>query len=110
MQLSLFKTKPADLPFRQTEKGIELWLKVTPKASKNRIGDIGIGPRSQLFLKVYVTAAPENNQANKAVIDLISEKLGIAKSQLTLISGLTSREKTILITGIDEKNLNIFEK
>ena len=44
-------------------------------------------------IKIYVTAVPENGKANKAIINLIAKELKIAKSQLKLIRGETSKEK-----------------
>ena len=98
-QLKLFDL-PTPLPLRESSKGIELFLKVTPKAAKNRIGDIKEESPGYYALKVYVTAPPENNQANQAVIELIAKQFKIAKSQITLVSGATSRHKILLLVNV----------
>ncbi|MEK7615447.1 MAG: DUF167 domain-containing protein [Patescibacteria group bacterium] len=46
---------------------------------------------------VSVTSAPEKGKANKAVIDLLSEDMGIRKSAFTIIRGATTRIKHIQI-------------
>lgn len=71
-------------------------VRVTPKAKSARITKEITGDNSPYY-KVYVTVAPENNKANKAVIELLADALGLPKSALTISHGLTSREKTILI-------------
>jgi uncharacterized protein (TIGR00251 family) len=63
------------------------------------LGDIVEDAHKRYVLKVYVTAPPENNQANQAIIELIAKQFKLAKSQITLVSGATFREKTLLIEG-----------
>ena len=63
-------------------------VKAMPKASKN-----AIKLDEQGNIKIYVTAVPEHGKANKAIINLIAKELKIAKSQLKLIRGETSKEK-----------------
>ena len=85
-------------PFAQKNaSGFSFWVKVTPKASKNRIGDLIDGTMNRKMLKVYVTAAPENNQANIAVVEELSRYLRKAKSAIQILSGHTTREKHIQV-------------
>jgi uncharacterized protein len=73
-----------------------LEVQVTPKSSSNRIkAEIQNGA---LRLKVYVTAAPENDKANKAVIELLAKALNFPRSSLTIISGHHNRKKVIRIS------------
>lgn len=67
--------------------GAEFALRVTPKASRDRIVAAGG------VLRVYVTVAPEDGKANAAVQKLLAKSLGVAKSRLTLLRGQTSRDK-----------------
>ncbi len=48
-------------------------------------------------VSISVTAAPDKGKANKAVIDLLSEEMGIRKSAFTIIRGETTRIKHIQI-------------
>ncbi len=83
-------------PFAQkNEQGFSFWVKVTPKSSKNRIGELIETAMDKKMLKVYVTSVPENNQANIAVIEILSEYLRKPKSKIQIISGHTTREKRI---------------
>ena len=73
---------------------IRLSVKVTPKASSDRIrGWDGA------VLKVAVTAVPEDGKANKAVIALLAKTLKLPKSAIDIASGETSRTKILLIDG-----------
>ncbi len=83
-----------NLPIKITEDSLLLYVKVTPKASHNKIGKI-----FNNSLKIYVTVAPEAGQANKAVIELLSDKLKISKSNINIIQGLTSTNKVISFVG-----------
>lgn len=87
---------PEFYPYKETEEGVCLYLKVTPKAAQNRIGKVIASP-DQVQLKVYVTAAPEDGKANLAVIELLASEMGIAKSQLVIIKGHTQHNKVCLI-------------
>ena len=86
-------------PFNEVENGVHLHLKVTPKASKNRIGDIFQEPSGQNVLKIYVTDPPEDGKANKAVIKLIARKTGFTASLMSIVKGQTDRRKIIFISG-----------
>ena len=72
-------------------EGAEVAVRVTPKASRDRI----------LFeadtIRVYVTTVPEDGKANKAVVKLLSKALGVPKTRLDLIRGATSRDKMFRI-------------
>lgn len=69
----------------------ELAVRVTPKASRNRI------TVEEGQVRVYVTTLPEDGKANLAVQKLLSKALGIAKSRLTLLRGQTSRDKVFRV-------------
>lgn len=73
-----------------------LRVKVTPKAKAERIKKEA-GEDGSVLYKIYVTAAPEDGKANDAAKKLLSKTLGIAKSNITITHGQTTREKTIKI-------------
>jgi uncharacterized protein len=58
-------------------------------------------------LKVRVAAPAEGGKANRAVIELLRERLGLAARDLEIVSGHSSRDKTVRIRGpadlIEEK-------
>jgi len=56
-------------------------------------------------LKVSVTAAPEKGKANKAIITLLADSLGLKRSQIELLAGETSPQKRFLIRDITPAEL-----
>ena len=70
-------------------------VRLTPKASSNRIGGTQLLPSGDDQLMVYVTEVPEGNKANDAMIDLLAKHFKIATSRLTIARGRTSRNKVV---------------
>ena len=50
--------------------------------------------------KLRVAAPPERGKANDATLELLAESLGLAASNLRLVSGHGSRDKTVEIAGL----------
>jgi uncharacterized protein YggU (UPF0235/DUF167 family) len=71
-------------------------VKVTPRAKQVRI-KVEQAPDGTDLYRVYVTAPAENGKANEAVIALLAESFGVAKSSLSLELGYTGRLKTVRI-------------
>ena len=83
--------------FMITQKGEVLLLsvKVVPNSSRTQVAGV-LGAA----LKVKVAQPPEDGKANRAVIALLVELLGVAPSQVTLISGQTRAQKLFEIRGV----------
>lgn len=79
-----------------------LRVKVTPNASKNQI----VGWEEDM-LRVRICGVPEKGQVNKELIAFIAEYLDLPKSQVEIVSGLTSRIKRLKIEGIDPLALSL---
>jgi hypothetical protein len=52
-------------------------------------------------VRVFVRAAPERGKANEAVLRALAKRLGLPMSALELVKGETSRDKRILVRGVD---------
>ena len=86
--------------------GVEITVKVVPGASRDRIvGLLGDA------LKIQVSAPPERGKANAAVSTLLANALDISAKDVSVIRGITSPRKTVLVRGISlaeaEKNLEL---
>jgi uncharacterized protein (TIGR00251 family) len=85
---------------RETSKGVLIPVRAVPRASKNEIqglhGDA---------LKIRLQAPPIEGKANQALIRFLSEALDIPRSQLSIASGETGRNKAVLVTGITKEQL-----
>lgn len=81
-------------------EGVILPVRAQPGARKN-----GVQGEQAGALKVAVTAPPEDGRANKALVEVLREALGVKRSQVFLLGGETSREKRFLIRGITRAEL-----
>ena len=78
-------------------------IRVTPRSAKPSIGGWRAGPDAREELEVRVAEAPADGAANDAVIRLLAEALGISRSEVSIISGHTSRHKRVSIPFDDEE-------
>ena len=81
-----------------TTKSNRLAVKVTPNAGRNEITGFKEG-----VLQVRIAAPPDKGKANKELTDFLSERLSMKKSAISIIKGLTSRNKVLAIAGISRE-------
>lgn len=84
---------------------MRLYVRLTPKASVERIDGWDTDDKGRRFLKVRVRAAPIEGKANEALIAFLAKSLKMPKSRLSLAGGDTARLKQIDIDGLDEDAL-----
>lgn len=84
--------------FRLGPDGLDLFLKVTPKAAQDRVEGLRQTAQGTTRLIVKVTAPPDQGKANAAVIRLLSKALGLAACSFTIITGETDRYKTLRLS------------
>ena len=75
-------------------------LRVSPKAKRDRVNGIHGGA-----LKLQVKDPPEKGRANEGVIRLLAKTLRISPREIELVSGHTSQDKRVGISGVDEATL-----
>jgi uncharacterized protein len=68
---------------------------VTPRAHEDRVEDQTSLDPHQRVVRVWVTAVPDHNRANAAVIDLVAHHLGVAPSLVTIVRGHRGRKKLL---------------
>lgn len=90
-------------PFSPTRNGLNLAVRLTPKASRNAIDGIVTTVDGRSELKISVTAVPENGRANAALIKLLSKEWKIAKGRFEIVAGQTERHKTLTIAALDSQ-------
>lgn len=56
-------------------------------------------------LKIAVACPPVDGKANQALIKALAKELGLAKRDITLLSGETSREKRLRIENLSKDDL-----
>jgi uncharacterized protein len=76
-------------------KSVSFQVRLTPKGGRNAIEGWAEGPDGKRYLKARVAAPPEDGKANEALVRLIAKALDIGKTRVRIVSGATSRMKTI---------------
>jgi uncharacterized protein len=74
--------------------GCTLAVRVQPGARKN--GVTGVHADA---VKIALTAPPLDGKANEALIAFLAEALRLPRARVAIVAGLTSRAKTLRITG-----------
>ncbi|QJE71722.1 DUF167 domain-containing protein [Aerophototrophica crusticola] len=92
-------------PLEPAADGVRLFLKVTPKASRDRVQGVAEGADGRQVVKVTVTAVPEAGKANAAVIALLAKAWGVPKSSIAVVAGGTDRSKVLFVDG-DPRDLS----
>jgi uncharacterized protein len=85
------------LRIKPCESGIRFSAVIQPKSSQNEVS--GIHNNS---LKVRLTSPPVDGAANKSCIKFLAKWLGMSPSRVRIVAGLSNKNKTIEIDGIDE--------
>lgn len=80
---------------------MRLHVRLTPKASADRIDGWSMDADGRPVLAVRVRAAPVEGQANAALEALIAKALGVRKSAVTIARGGQSRLKAVEIEGVE---------
>ena len=72
-----------------------LKVKAVPGASRTEIvGRLGEA------LKVRVAAPPAGGQANRAILALLAERLGLSAADVTLVAGAAAPAKVVALRGL----------
>ena len=85
--------------FASVANGLKLFVRVTPKSSQNALGETFTDADGKCYLKVAVSAPPAEGAANAALIKTLAKTFALPPSAFSIISGLSSRKKVVLITG-----------
>ena len=72
-------------------------VKVIPRSARSGLA----GTRDGMLL-IRLNAPPVEGAANDALVDFLASVLGIARRDVTIVAGSTSRSKIVELTGITE--------
>jgi len=78
-------------------QGVTIQVRITPNSASNAIR-IEKGDR----LVIRLTAPPVEGKANKSLLRFLAKRLGIPPSSITILRGRASRDKVLLVSGLDE--------
>ncbi len=74
---------------------VRLEVYIQPRASKTALAGMHDG-----LIKIRIAAPAVENAANRALIDFLAQRLGIAKRCVRIVSGSASRRKVLEIDGV----------
>ena len=77
------------------EGDIRLDIVVAPKGSRTRI----MGVHDQR-LKIQVAAPPIDGRANETLVKFLADILGVARAQIEIVAGISSKRKSVRIVGV----------
>ena len=82
------------------EEKTTIVVQVHPKSGQNRVTGFEDG-----VLHIKIAALPVKGKANQELVRFLSDILGVAKSNITIEKGLTSRRKVIGISGMGQEEV-----
>ncbi|RJX31926.1 MAG: DUF167 domain-containing protein [Desulfarculus sp.] len=88
------------LDIQTVEGGLSFPVRVSPRASRDQLAG-----EAQGSLKVRLSAPPVEGAANLALIRFLAKALGLPRSQLRLLAGHKSRQKRVLVQGLEPAQL-----
>jgi uncharacterized protein len=80
------------------KEGTLLNLHVSPGAKRTSVE----GPYGDAAVKLKVAAPPVDGRANAEVEHFLSKLLGVRRSDVTIIRGASSRDKSVLVRGVTQ--------
>ncbi len=88
------------LKITEREGAVRFAVRVQPRSSRTGID----GMRGDA-VRVRVAAPPVDGAANEAVIEVLAESLGVPKRSIEIVSGATSRNKVVQVSGMSAEQL-----
>lgn len=85
--------------FRLRTDGIDLFVRLTPKAASDALDGVEATADGRCHLKARVRAVPEKGAANAALGKLVAKALAVPGSSIAVVAGGTARLKTLRVTG-----------
>jgi uncharacterized protein (TIGR00251 family) len=90
------------LKFKDGKSGAVIRVNVRPRSSVASINGI----MEDGSIKIRLTSAPVEGQANDELLSLLAKSLGVKKGNLEIILGQSSKKKMIAVYGLDADKVN----
>ena len=92
--------------FEINKDTVLLRVRLSPNSSCCKVCGIFTTPNNEDYLKISVISVPEKGKANSELINWLSKKLKVAKSDFSIISGELDRYKKITISNLSDELLD----
>lgn len=93
--------------FTKCPYGITFIVYLTPSARKNCINGLRLDSNNSINVKISVHSKPIDNCANADLINFIAKTFDLPKTSVSILSGIKSRNKKILLFNFDLKDIPI---
>jgi uncharacterized protein (TIGR00251 family) len=71
-------------------------VRITPRSAVERVEEVVDG-----VLKVRLMAPAVEGAANAALIRILADELDVARRDIRIVAGATSRQKLVVVDGVD---------
>lgn len=83
-------------------RGVAMAVRVTPRASRNEVTAI----QDDGTVKVRLASSSREVEANDALVNYLAEVLGVARSNIEIVAGVTGRDKLISVLDMEKDELH----
>ncbi len=87
---------PARRPRVLSFPNVRFAVRLTPRSAVERVDEVADG-----VLKVRVMAPAVEGAANAALVRVLADELGIARRDVRIVAGASSRQKLVVIDGVE---------
>jgi len=88
--------KLGNLNITDAKRGAAFTVRIITRAARDEL----VGAQEDGSLKIRLTASPNDNQANIALIKFLAQRLGVEESRIEIVAGKEHRDKMISVEGI----------
>jgi uncharacterized protein YggU (UPF0235/DUF167 family) len=85
--------------YRREAGGLLLAVRLTPRAGRDAVDDVGALADGRAVALIRVRALPAEGEANAALTALLAKRLRVPKSAVTIAAGHSARVKQVRIAG-----------
>jgi uncharacterized protein (TIGR00251 family) len=71
-------------------------VRLQPRARRNEV----VGERAGALV-IRVTAPPVDGKANAALCAFVAQRAGVPQSRVSVVRGMTSRDKVVRVEGVE---------
>lgn len=86
--------------FEDKDGALRFEVRVAPRASRDALLGVHEGA-----LKIALRAAPVDGEANAALLAFVARAMGVAKRDVSLVAGATSKRKRVEVRGVGAEAL-----
>ena len=90
----------SDPPWRIEAGGLTLTVRLTPRGGRDAIDGIEQLADGRRVVRARVRAAASGGGANAALLELVAKALGVARRDVELLAGASSRVKRVRVAGV----------